>query len=115
MEQCLQKTADKARWQCEWTHGAEPFLTDKKSRLVSVLQESIAEVCGRQPQLSTGGGTSDGRFLRTICAELAEFGVVGDTMHEPNEKVRADCLPLLAQIYEQTAHRLLADSNSTAD
>ncbi|MGI9296273.1 MAG: M20/M25/M40 family metallo-hydrolase [Gammaproteobacteria bacterium] len=108
-EESLQ-TAAADRWECEWRHGASPFVS-APGALVAALRESIFSACGRRAKLSAGGGTSDGRFLREIAGELAEFGVVGETMHEPDERVAVDSPPMLSQIYEQTARKLLADGN----
>ena len=107
-ESCLQKAAPD-HWQCEWVHGAEPFLT-AGGKLVDALQQSIFAVCKRRARLSAGGGTSDGRFLRPLCGELAEFGVMSESMHEPNERVCLADVASLAKIYEQTARRLLQTS-----
>ena len=105
-EACLRRTAP--QWQCEWTHGAQPFMTGADGVLVRTLQHSIAAVCGVTAGYSAAGGTSDGRFLRTMCDELAEFGVVNETMHAVNERVAADSVRMLAEIYERTAHKLLS-------
>ena len=51
------------------------------------MRAIIADVCGVQTAFSTGGGSSDGRFLRDICGELAEFGVLNAGIHEINERV----------------------------
>lgn len=107
VEESLQ-TAAADKWECEWRHGAMPFVS-APGALVAALRASIFSVCGRRAKLSAGGGTSDGRFLREIAGELAEFGVVGETMHEADERVKSDSPALLAQIYEQTARELLAD------
>ena len=106
-EKCLQNAAPE-KWECEWIHGAEPFLTRKDGALVGALQDAIFAVCGRRAELSTGGGTSDGRFLREICGEIAEFGVVNDTMHAPNERAESESVQKLAEIYEFAAQKLLA-------
>ena len=105
-ESALQNAAPD-RWKCEWLHSAVPFFTPSGA-LVAALRESIFAVCGRRATLSAGGGTSDGRFLRDIAGELAEFGVVGETMHETNERVAHNSASLLAQVYEKTARKLLA-------
>ncbi|MGU9951788.1 MAG: succinyl-diaminopimelate desuccinylase [Gammaproteobacteria bacterium WSBS_2016_MAG_OTU1] len=103
---CLQRAAGD-KWQCDWTHGAKPFITNAEGTLITALQESIDEVCGVRAILSTGGGTSDGRFLRTMCEQLVEFGVVNKTMHAIDECVEIATVRQLADIYEKTARRLL--------
>ena len=109
-ETCLQQAAA-TQWKCEWRHGAEPFITAADSELVRALQNSIMTVCGRRATLSTGGGTSDGRFLRAICRQLAEFGTLNETMHAPNERVSCDSVRMLTDIYEKTASQLLLGDN----
>ncbi len=106
-EECLQNAAP-GQWECEWIESAEPFLTKKDGALVRALQEAIFSVCGRRAALSTGGGTSDGRFLRAVCGEIAEFGVINATMHAPNERAETESVRKLAEIYELTAQKLCA-------
>ena len=111
VEECLQNAAP-GKWECQWIHGAEPFLTRRDGALVGALQDAIFAVCGRRAELSTAGGTSDGRFLREICGEIAEFGVVNDTMHAPNERAETESVRKLAKIYELAAQKLLAPANN---
>jgi succinyl-diaminopimelate desuccinylase len=90
-----------------WTLGSEPFIT-KRGRLVSALTEAIVATVGIKPELSTGGGTSDGRFLAAISKELVEFGPVNATIHAIDEHVRVVDLAPLSTIYERTLTALLA-------
>ena len=107
LEQCLQEAAPD-KWQCEWINSAQPFMTGKDGALVQALQDSIFSVCGRRAEFSADGGTSDGRFLRDICDEIAEFGVVNATMHAHNERVEINQVQMLAEVYRRTAQKLLA-------
>ena len=75
--------------------------------LVTVIQESVREVTGNTPALSTGAGTSDGRFLASIATEIVEFGPLNDTIHQIDERVAVDDLAQLSVIYEKVARRLL--------
>ena len=59
---------------------------------------AVQSVTGRQPELSTSGGTSDARFIKD-AARVVEFGLVGKTMHQVDERVRLDDIRQLAQIY----------------
>lgn len=95
-------------WECEWIHGAEPFQTLADGALAKALSSAIQEVCGRTPAFSTGGGTSDGRFLRVMCDEVAEFGVRNETMHAPDERVAASEVRMLEQVYARAARSLLS-------
>ena len=97
----------------DWTLGAEPFLTPA-GVLVDALAASIEEVLGRRPALSTVGGTSDGRFLATICPQVVEFGPVNATIHQVDECVRVDDLVPLTAIYLRLLERLLAAPDSVA-
>ena len=74
-----------------WQPAAEPFIT-APGRLVETLVRTIAEVTGLTPELSTGGGTSDGRFLARVAREVVEFGPVAVSMHGADERVRIDDL-----------------------
>jgi succinyl-diaminopimelate desuccinylase len=68
----------------------------------------VRDVTGREPQLSTGGGTSDGRFIAPMGAQVVELGVVNRTIHKVNECVRVDEIDLLHRTYVRVLERLLA-------
>ncbi|MCE2948872.1 MAG: succinyl-diaminopimelate desuccinylase [bacterium] len=91
----------------QWTLGGEPFHTGR-GRLVEVAVESIRAVTGVTPEVSTTGGTSDGRFIKDICGELIEFGARNATAHAVDERVSTGTPALLAGIYEGMLERLLA-------
>lgn len=84
----------------EWNVSAQPFLT-KKGKLISVTQQAIQEVTGLTTKLSTGGGTSDGRFIATTGTEVVELGVSNATAHHINECVKTEDLMALAEIYHK--------------
>jgi succinyl-diaminopimelate desuccinylase len=90
----------------EWTGWGDPYLTPR-SRLVEVAIEVVRELTGRTPELSCSGGTSDGRFLATLCTEVVELGPVNATIHQLNERVRVADLPVLSSIYHRLLERLL--------
>ncbi len=81
--------------------ASESFLT-KDETLIEALSKAVSEVTGRTPELSTGGGTSDARFIKNYCP-VVEFGLVGQTMHKVDECVAVEDLDRLAAIY----HRFL--------
>jgi succinyl-diaminopimelate desuccinylase len=85
--------------------SGESFLTEP-GPMVESLQAAIAEVTGRTPKLDTGGGTSDARFITRLCP-VAEFGLVGRTMHQVDERVPVAELRELAGIYRAVLDRLL--------
>ena len=90
------------------TVNAEPFLAEGGSEL-DALTEAITAVTGRLPALDTGGGTSDARFLAPFC-RVAEFGLVGASMHAVDEHVAVDDLRQLAAIYERWIRTVLGRS-----
>jgi len=94
------------QWRIDWTLGGEPFLTPAGS-LVSALQSAIGDECGRRPELSTTGGTSDGRFIAKHCAQVVEFGPVNASIHQIDEHVQVASIEPLKNIYRRTLERLL--------
>jgi len=92
-----------------WTVGAQPFLT-APGRLSEALGTAIEVTTGRRPQLSTTGGTSDGRFIAGICPQVVEFGPPNATIHKVNECIRVADLEPLKDIYRRTLEFLLTDS-----
>jgi succinyl-diaminopimelate desuccinylase len=90
----------------QWTLGGKPFLT-RPGRLVAALSESIKAHAGILPQLSTSGGTSDGRFIADICPEVVEFGPINATIHKVDEHIAIADLEPLAHIYQGVMKRLL--------
>lgn len=94
------------RYELEWTLGAKPYLTGR-GELVEAISGAIAAVTGTPPELSTTGGTSDGRFIADICPQVVEFGPVNASIHKIDESVGVDEVEQLPDIYEQTLARLL--------
>ncbi len=90
----------------DWEIGAQPFLTGR-GPLVSALSAAIHTVTNQAPTLSTTGGTSDGRFIIDVCAEVVEFGPINASIHQINENVGIDEVRALSQIYRQTLETLL--------
>ena len=90
----------------DWTLGGKPFLSTK-GRLTDAVQRAVQAHAGRVPQLSTGGGTSDGRFLIDICAEIVELGPVNASIHKLNEHIELGALEQLPKIYLDTLRALL--------
>lgn len=90
----------------DWTFNGQPFLTDS-GKLVEATQRAIATITGRDTQLSTAGGTSDGRFIAPTGAQVIELGPVNATIHKVNESVKMSDLQSLAAVYEQILVGLL--------
>ncbi|MFW2078457.1 succinyl-diaminopimelate desuccinylase [Acinetobacter sp. ULE_I010] len=90
-----------------WTLSGLPFLTPV-GELVNAAKNAIKNVTGTETELSTSGGTSDGRFIAPTGAQVLELGVLNATIHQINEHVNIDELEPLAEIYEQILIELLA-------
>lgn len=90
-----------------WTLSGLPFLTPV-GELVNAAKTAIKNVTGTETELSTSGGTSDGRFIAPTGAQVLELGVLNATIHQINEHVNIDELEPLAEIYEQILVELLA-------
>ncbi|MHC8441907.1 MAG: succinyl-diaminopimelate desuccinylase [Candidatus Eutrophobiaceae bacterium] len=91
----------------EWRLSGEPFRSPPGALRTACLQ-AIDEICGCKPILSTGGGTSDGRFIAPYGIETLELGVVNASIHKINEHVRVVDVETLADIYQRVLEKLLA-------
>ncbi len=89
-----------------WTLSGNPFITDHGD-LVDACVDSIKSVTGLDTELSTSGGTSDGRFIAPTGAQVVELGPINATIHKVNERVKADDLDTLSSLYENIMARLL--------
>ena len=90
----------------EWRDVGRPFLTPGGT-LTGAVARAVLEQTGREPELSTSGGTSDGRFISPYGVDVVEFGPPNRTIHKVNEYVRVDDLPVLQRIYYRVAELLL--------
>ncbi len=90
----------------DWLHAAAPFLT-AEGELTSAVRAAVRAVTGIEPELSTTGGTSDGRFIIDICPQVLELGPVNASIHKLNEHIEIDALDALKSIYRQVLERLL--------
>ena len=91
----------------QWTLGGEPFLTTP-GELVQAVRDSIYAETGLRTELSTTGGTSDGRFISKICSQLIEFGPINASIHKIDEHVLVSSLDPLKNIYKGVLERLSA-------
>jgi succinyl-diaminopimelate desuccinylase len=89
-----------------WHRGGEPFLTGE-GRLRSTLRALMRERCGVEPEESTGGGTSDARFVAPLGAEVVEMGPLNASIHKVDERIALDELERLPALYREMAERLL--------
>ena len=90
----------------QWSLSGQPFLTEA-GKLTQVAQAAIAEVCGISAELSTSGGTSDGRFIKAIARELIELGPVNASIHQIDEHIELAAVPELSAVYQNIMKRLL--------
>ena len=89
-----------------WTLSGKPFFTPH-GVLVDALSKAIQSVCGISPALSTGGGTSDGRFIADICDQIAEFGPNNASIHQLNEHVVTADIQRVHEVYFRALENLL--------
>ena len=90
----------------KWTLSGQPFLTSEGA-LVDATVAAINDITGLNTELSTAGGTSDGRFIAPTGTQVVELGPVNATIHKVDECVRAKDLDTLSDIYEGILVRLL--------
>ncbi|HJV62354.1 MAG TPA: succinyl-diaminopimelate desuccinylase [Albitalea sp.] len=93
-------------YELAWTLGGEPFLT-RAGSLSEALSQAIRSETGRTAQLSTTGGTSDGRFIARICPQVVEFGPINASIHKIDEHVAVQDIEPLKNIYRRTMDNLL--------
>ncbi|MCX7962424.1 MAG: succinyl-diaminopimelate desuccinylase [Burkholderiales bacterium] len=91
----------------DWTLGGRPFLS-ARGELFEAVRRAVAAHAGVEPQASTGGGTSDGRFIVDICPQVVELGPVNASIHKLDEHVELRALEQLARIYCDVLRALLA-------
>lgn len=94
------------KYTLNWTLSGNPYLTPA-GKLVEASAAAIHEVCGYATELSTSGGTSDGRFIAPTGAQVVELGPLNASIHKVNEHVAVRDLDLLSQIYERILEKLL--------
>ena len=93
-------------YELQWSLSGQPFLT-ASGALVAAAVASIEAHTGQAPELSTAGGTSDGRFIAPTGAQVVELGPINESIHKVDENVLAADLPRLATIYRGIIERLL--------
>jgi len=95
------------QYELQWTLSGQPFLT-AEGELVAAAQQAIRNVTGLETELSTSGGTSDGRFIAPTGAQVLELGVLNASIHQIDEHVNVADLEPLTDIYQQILTQLLA-------
>lgn len=95
------------RYTIEWKLSGQPFLTTR-GKLVDAVVKAVAHYNEIKPQLLTTGGTSDGRFIARMGAQVVELGPVNATIHKINECVKASDLQMLSRMYQRIMEQLIA-------
>jgi len=90
----------------QWNLSGRPFVT-RTGELVEAVRRAVFAHTGRTPELSTAGGTSDGRFIAQICPQIVELGPVNATIHQLNENIELAALEQLPRIYLDVLRALL--------
>ena len=93
-------------YELAWHLSGEPFLTEPGA-LIEAVENAVSKQTGSAPELSTGGGTSDGRFIAPAGAQVVELGPVNASIHKVNEYVKVEDVPRLAIMYRQIMENLL--------
>lgn len=99
--------AHQLRYTLEWNLSGQPFLTSR-GKLVDAVSKAVAHYNEIKPQLLTTGGTSDGRFIARMGAQVVELGPVNATIHKINECVKAADLQTLSRMYQRIMEQLIA-------
>ena len=95
-------------YELDWSLSGQPFLTERGT-LVNAVVDAIRDITGRETELSTAGGTSDGRFIAPTGAQVVELGPINATIHKIDEHTPVAELDQLALIYQRALQKLLAD------
>ncbi|MGB5166638.1 MAG: succinyl-diaminopimelate desuccinylase [Woeseiaceae bacterium] len=90
----------------QWHLSGKPFLT-RPGALISAVSDAVEEETGTKPELSTGGGTSDGRFISPAGVDVVELGPVNASIHKVNERVKVEDVVHLTHIYQRILEKLL--------
>jgi len=93
-------------YELDWHLSGEPFLTEP-GKLINAVSQAVTEQAGMAPELSTGGGTSDGRFISPAGTDVVELGPVNASIHKVNEHVRIDDVVALSSMYRRIMQLLL--------
>ena len=92
-----------------WHNAGDPFLT-REGLLSEATRRAVKELTGLDPELSTSGGTSDGRFIAPHGVDVVEIGPINKTIHKTNEEILVEDIPRLTDIYYRIAELLLVEN-----
>ena len=93
-------------YELNWHLSGEPFLTEP-GKLINAVHECVTDITGRPPELSTGGGTSDGRFISPAGTDVVELGPVNASIHKVDEHVNVEDVKMLTRMYQRILERML--------
>ncbi len=103
----IERAAPGVRVDIDWQRGISDCFLTRDEALIEAVTAAVAEVTGVTPEATTGGGTSDARFIKDYCPVI-EFGAVGSTMHQANERTSVAELEVLTRAYGAIIQRVLA-------
>ena len=104
--EALLKKSDISRYELDWRVSGDPFRSEA-GPLRNAVIEAIQHELSVQPELNTGGGTSDGRFIAPLGTEVLEFGLLNESIHKVNENTSTDDLEILSRVYKRIMTGLL--------
>jgi len=93
-------------YELKWHLSGKPFLT-KPGKLINAVAQAVTEHTGQSPELSTGGGTSDGRFISPAGVDVVELGPVNASIHKINEHVKVEDVITLTSMYRRIIELML--------
>ncbi len=99
-----ESAGERVRWHVDWEPSNANSFVAEPGAFVDLVSDAIKEVTGAVPKLSTTGGTSDARFIKDYCPVL-EFGLVGQTMHQVDERTSVADLTTLTAVYRRILDR----------
>ncbi|MGB0865694.1 MAG: succinyl-diaminopimelate desuccinylase [Granulosicoccaceae bacterium] len=93
------------KYEISWNCSGQPFITEPGS-LTDAASEAILEICGIETELSTSGGTSDGRFIAPTGAQVIELGVCNATIHQVDERIACEQIDVSCALYKRMLEKL---------
>jgi len=106
--EALLKQSGISQYELGWRVSGDPFRSEAGGLRTAVI-EAIQHELGVRPELNTGGGTSDGRFIAPLGTEVVEFGLLNESIHKVNENTSTDDLEALSRVYNRVMTQLLSE------
>jgi succinyl-diaminopimelate desuccinylase len=104
--EALLKQSGISQYELGWRVSGDPFRSEAGGLRAAVI-EAIQHELAVRPELNTGGGTSDGRFIAPLGTEVVEFGLLNESIHKVNENTSTDDLEALSRVYNRVMTQLL--------